>query len=95
MLHRHGYYCRNVITKYSILKIVVSRVKCPSCGKTHAILPSFLIPYHQYSLEFIFECLDLSFTIKDSYSKIVDYFNTLNLGFSLSSSNISSFQKEY
>ncbi|WP_369800217.1 DUF6431 domain-containing protein [Anaerosalibacter sp. Marseille-P3206] len=65
MLHRHGYYSRNVITKHCIRRISILRVKCPSCGNTHAILPSFLIPYYQYSLEFIFKCLYLSFVLKN------------------------------
>ena len=71
MLHRHGYYSRNVITRHCIRRISILRVKCPSCGKTHAVLPSFLIPYYQYSLEFIFECLYLSFVLKNSYSKLL------------------------
>ncbi len=93
MLHRHGYYSRNVITRHCIRKISILRVKCPSCGKTHAILPSFLIPYYQYSLEFIFECVYMFFVSKDSYSKIVSFFNRLNPNLSLNSSNISSFKK--
>ena len=93
MLHRHGYYSRNAITRYSIHRINILRVKCPSCGKTHAVLPSFLIPYYQYSLEFIFECLYLSFILKKPYSKIVSLFNSLNPELSLNDSNISSFKK--
>lgn len=93
MLHRHGYYSRNVITKYYIKRINILRVKCPSCNKTHAILPSFLIPYYQYSLEFIFECLYLAFVVKVSYAKIVNLFNKLNPDLSFSISNIASFKK--
>lgn len=93
MLHRHGYYSRNVITKYYIKRINVLRVKCPSCNKTHAVLPSFLIPYYQYSFEFIFECLYLSFVMKNSYSRIVNFFNSFNPELSLSPSNVYSFKK--
>ena len=93
MLHRHGYYSRNVITKYSIYRINILRVKWPSCGQTHAVLPSFLIPYYQYSLEFVFECLYLSCVMKNSYSKIVNLFNSLNPNLSFKASNISSFKK--
>jgi hypothetical protein len=93
MLHRHGYYSRNVITRYYIKRISILRVKCPSCGKTHAILPSFLIPYYQYSLEFIFECLYLSFVMKNSYSKIVNLFNKSNPKLSFCVSNIYSFKR--
>lgn len=55
---RHAYYERNVISIinaimiYTILKIL--RVKCTSCGSTHAILPSDIIPYKQFDyLSFI------------------------------------------
>lgn len=92
MIHRHGYYSRNVITKHCIKRINILRVKCPSCGKTHAILPSFLIPYYQYSFEFIFECLYLSYVVKDSYSKIIDLFNKSNPELSLAPSSIASFK---
>lgn len=92
MLHRHGYYSRNVITSHCIKRINILRVKCPSCGKTHAVLPSFLIPYYQYAFEFIFECLYLSYVVKDSYSKIIDLFNRSNPELSLMPSNISSFK---
>ncbi len=93
MLHRHGYYSRNVITKYCIKRIYILRVKCPTCSRTHALLPSFLIPYYQYSLDFIFECLFLSFVMKDSYSKIASLFKGLNPDLSFTGSNISSFKK--
>lgn len=93
MLHRHGYYSRNVITKYSFHRVNILRVKCPSCGKTHAVLPSFLIPYYQYSLGFIFECLYLSLVMKNSYSRIVDLFHSLNPYSSFTVSNVSSFKK--
>ena len=93
MLHRHGYYSRNVITRHEVKRINILRVKCPSCGKTHAVLPSFLIPYYQYSLDFIFECLYLSYVMKYSYSKIVDLFNRLNPNLSFHASNIYSFKK--
>lgn len=92
MLHRHGYYSRNVITRHCIKRINILRVKCPSCGKTHAVLPNFLIPYYQYSLEFIFECLYLSYVLKDSYSRIIDMFNRSNPELQLTASNISSFK---
>ena len=33
--------------------ITVERYQCASCGHTHAVLPSCLIPYKSYSLRFI------------------------------------------
>jgi len=33
------------------------RLKCPSCKKTVSLLPDFLLPHFQYSLEFILDAL--------------------------------------
>lgn len=57
----HGGYERSVIdygegeVKYG--KIRVERVRCESCGHTHAILPDYIVPYSTYSLLFILEVL--------------------------------------
>lgn len=70
-LHRHGYYQRNVITLHSTVRIHVLRLKCPSCKKTFSVLPSFIIPYYQYSFEFIFLCLYYLYVLNYSYSKVI------------------------
>lgn len=49
-LNIHGYYKRRVKTHEGSFWLVVCRVKCSVCGKTHAILPSSLIPYSQIPL---------------------------------------------
>ena len=36
----------------------VPRVKCTSCGHTHALLPEMLIPYSSYSLRFVLTVLE-------------------------------------
>lgn len=41
----HGYYRRKVKTVKGILKLRIMRVKCKFCGKSHAILLSFIVPY--------------------------------------------------
>lgn len=92
-LHRHGFYCRNVITKFSIHQIYILRIKCPSCNKTYSLIPSFLIPYYQYSFEFIFSCLYLVYIAKDSYSKIIKCFKESNPKIYFNVSNIYSFKK--
>jgi len=38
-------------------KIEVKRVRCGSCGHTHAVLPDWIIPYSTYSLQFILRVL--------------------------------------
>jgi len=93
MLHIHEYYSRIIITGHFIKRINILRIKCPACNKIHAVLLSFLISYYQYSLNFIFECLYLYIIIKDSYSKIVNLFHSLNLDLSFNVSSISSFKR--
>ena len=52
-LKRHAFYQRYVISFNEPLQIFILRFKCTSCGKTFAILPDFILPYFQYSLESI------------------------------------------
>lgn len=62
----HAYYGRSIIDfscgrkKHSNLCIL--RVKCESCGHTHALLPDLIIPYSSYSLLFILQVLAEYFT---------------------------------
>ena len=50
-LHIHAYYERHLKTPSGRIKLRICRVKCECCGKTHAILPSFIVPYSQISLQ--------------------------------------------
>jgi transposase len=58
----HGDYERHVIVlidekvHHEIIRI--KRVKCLSCCRTHALLPSFIIPYCSYTYSFILKCLE-------------------------------------
>lgn len=51
----HGYYERHfkrkLIPGEKDDKITILRIRCPHCGKTHAVLLSSMIPYSQLSLE--------------------------------------------
>ncbi len=44
-LIKHGYYSRSIKLSEGLLKLSILRVRCKSCKKTHAILPSWIIPY--------------------------------------------------
>ena len=55
-LYSHGSYLRNLITEDNTCPITIYRVKCPICDKTHALIPDFLIPYFQHSLNTIKKC---------------------------------------
>jgi hypothetical protein len=87
-LHYHGTYPRNVITLLGYHIIYIPRYICPKCGKTCSILPSFVIPYYQYSFSFIFFCLYLIYIFNFSYDNFVDVVSTFNPDSSFSKSNI-------
>ena len=54
----HGVYERNIIENNEEYKIKIKRVKCKGCGKTHALLPVFILPYYQTKAEEIIECVE-------------------------------------
>ena len=54
-LLRHGFYWRNVLFRTRWLRIPILRLKCSSCHRTVSLLPDFLLPHYQYSLEYILE----------------------------------------
>ena len=49
-LNIHGYYQRKVKTNEGSFMLNVCRVICSECGRTHAILPSSVVPYSQIPL---------------------------------------------
>ena len=53
---KRGSYERSLVTfpdgKPEVLRLKIPRVQCP-CGKSHALLPDFIVPYLSYSLPMI------------------------------------------
>ena len=53
---KRGSYERSLATfpdgKPEVLRLKIPRVQCP-CGKSHALLPDFIVPYFSYSLPMI------------------------------------------
>ena len=50
-MERHGYYKRYIIINGIKYPIRILRIRCKECGKTHAVLPSFVVPYLHYPIE--------------------------------------------
>jgi predicted DNA-binding protein YlxM (UPF0122 family) len=88
---RHAYYLRFVVSFFigcfTTSRLRILRVKCTSCGSTHAILPGNLIPYKQFdysSFRFILEQYfsnklsgyELSKEYKVSFQTIYSFINT-------------------
>ena len=61
----HGGYPRSLVDleggKVIYATITVQRVRCGSCGHTHAVLPDYIIPHTTYSLLFILRVLAIYF----------------------------------
>lgn len=50
--------------------VTVQRYRCGSCRRTHALLPSMLVPYSSYSLRFILQVLRAYFLRTDTVAGI-------------------------
>ena len=78
----HGSYLRNIsfINDNGIFecKVSVSRAICNSCGSTHALLPSFIVPYR------IFSMWSILYVISKAFSSSVTFFSQkLNISIEL------------
>lgn len=49
-LNIHGSYTRGIKYEDKTIRLCICRVKCSICGRTHALLPSSLVPYSQTPL---------------------------------------------
>lgn len=92
---RHGYYCRTIYINGIKYRICILRIKCKKCGKTHAVLPSFVIPYIQLSIYDVVKIIkdnsagDSTFykklyllkQYKNWYNRLLSIFNSLNEAF--------------
>lgn len=59
-LIKYGSYSRHILLDEERISLDVCRVKCNNCKKTHAILPSFLVPYQQVPLDAQIEIVEAS-----------------------------------
>lgn len=48
---RHGYYTRYINISGKHEEITILRIRCKTCGRTHAVIPSFVVPYLHHSIE--------------------------------------------
>ena len=60
-LIRYGHYKRKVKVLSDASSLIIQRVLCRECRKTHALIPSVLVPYSQVTLkehQEIIDCLE-------------------------------------
>ena len=60
----HAYYGRILKYRQVVVELIVLRVKCCSCGKTHAILPDSIVPYSWIPLESTIEIINADSTVE-------------------------------
>jgi hypothetical protein len=94
-LYSHGCYFRNLISEENSFPINIHRVKCPVCGKTHALIPDILIPYFQYDFSIIKKCLEFKYLKNASYSSIANYFHSRNINSYFCAAHMSNFIKRF
>ena len=73
----HGYYSRNIKTHNGNVELVILRVRCKECGKTHAVLISFIVPYQSIEMSVQIEIItdkDIEKIMNDNPS--IDEFNS-------------------
>lgn len=58
LFHRHAFYNRYLFNNTEEY-ITIQRVRCESCGSTHALLPDIIIPYRYFSSPFVLRLFDL------------------------------------
>ena len=46
----HAYYTRSLKVLDRSVDLRICRVRCSACGKTHALMPAFIVPYSQMAL---------------------------------------------
>lgn len=67
---KHGFYERTCLDFCYRGRILIRRYYCPYCGKTISYLPSFCLPYYQYSLGVIYLVLTKYIESSMSYARI-------------------------
>lgn len=45
LFNRHGFYSRKIYTSRGLTTVRILRIRCRSCGSTHAIMVSAIVPY--------------------------------------------------
>ena len=71
---KHGFYERNCLDFTYRGRILIRRYYCPYCGKTVSYLPSFCLPYYQYSLAVIYLVICNQIESNMSYAQIIRHF---------------------
>jgi hypothetical protein len=67
----YGHYPRHLKILGLFLSLIIQRVRCSFCGRTHALIPSLVVPYSQIPREDQQEILELTEAGK-SVNRVLD-----------------------
>lgn len=67
-LRHHGFYMRCLIVCGICFTVSIHRLRCYECGHTHALMPSFIIPYEKKF------CIDLLSLLNERYYDFRKYY---------------------
>ena len=48
-MNYHGQYRRGIYADLDLIQLKITRVKCTACGRTHALMVPFIVPYSRIS----------------------------------------------
>lgn len=71
----HGSYTRHLVTQEQDEIITINRLKCLSCGSTHALLPPDVVPYKHFSLSFMVAVCKEKITDELSVQTVCEHFH--------------------
>lgn len=80
VMNIHSYYQRSlkVGSNKDLIRITIQRVICKSCGTTHALLPSCIVPYTRFSVHvqtlIISSSLIVSNKLTHQFNELCNYF---------------------
>jgi hypothetical protein len=66
-----GFYERNAITEEAEYRILVQRVRCKACGRTHSLLPDFVHPHRSFALNWLQRVVFLYLLVGLGWTKLM------------------------
>ncbi len=79
--HRHGFYFRSLLYHGVKITLPIGRIYCTHCGRTHALLPAFIIPYRQITLQTSISILMDDPTLLEEYTFDLSYIKMIKKQF--------------
>lgn len=73
---KHGFYERYFLCSIFNGRIIIRRYRCPVCGVTISMIPSFCLPGYTHGLEHVFEYIYSAFYRRGTLNACIQELNT-------------------